>query len=299
MSSGKQPIPVIQPKGFAPLPADWISEWTLDRTDPAAEEVFCEFWTAKKNDTKRMLLIVHGHGEHGARYLHFPEALKSVVSACLVPDHRGHGRSGGLRGDIDRFDRFCEDIDAQLARHSGYEVHLYGHSLGGLIALEWLRTRPTKKIASAVISAPFLGTHEPVPTPKKAAAGVLKHLWPSLQLPTGLDPTQVSRDSEVVRAYTTDRLNHDKMTPRAYAEIKRVQNELVGKEVEFKAPILFLVPMADTIVDASLTLASAKKWVGKIESLRLDGLFHETHNEPERALVFEEVKKWISQHSSV
>ena len=58
----------------------------------------------------RALLIVHGLGEHGGRYLHAPHYLKDTVGAVYCIDQRGHGRSEGIRGHCDRFTQFTDDL---------------------------------------------------------------------------------------------------------------------------------------------------------------------------------------------
>src|SRR5271155_2712257 len=95
---------VIQPAGFPPIPQDWT---TRIETYPSYDDQLRLFSAIHQRKTLptgkkplRVLAIAHGIGEHGGRYLHFPHYLADTVDVVFCPDHRGHGRSEGLRGHV-------------------------------------------------------------------------------------------------------------------------------------------------------------------------------------------------------
>ena len=57
--------------------------------------------------------------------------------AVVSLDHRGHGKSEGMRGYVNRFADYLDDLnllwESQLAK-SKTPVFVFGHSVGGLIA---------------------------------------------------------------------------------------------------------------------------------------------------------------------
>jgi alpha-beta hydrolase superfamily lysophospholipase len=93
------------------------------------------------------VLILHGLGEHGARYKHFAEALVSGGYTVYVPDQRGSGRTGmkqfgdasklgrlgegGLRAGINNILELTHLIRAE---HPRLPIFLLGHSMGSLTA---------------------------------------------------------------------------------------------------------------------------------------------------------------------
>ena len=85
-----------------------------------------------------VLVIVHGLAEHAGRYDYVTRKLNENEISVTGFDLRGHGRSGGLRGNNDDPDKFLKDTDlvARLAlkENQGKPVFMLGHSLGGLIA---------------------------------------------------------------------------------------------------------------------------------------------------------------------
>lgn len=104
--------------------------------------------------------IVHGMGEHGARYARFADALCARGYAVYAADCRGHGLTCsdpaelGQLGD-DGWNRAVADV-AQLERHlaeehAGVPHALLGHSMGSLLVLDRL-TRGGPAPAAVVLS---------------------------------------------------------------------------------------------------------------------------------------------------
>lgn len=95
--------------------------------------LFRQNWLPEGEPIARVI-IVHGLGEHSDRFGNLVEPLTDSGFAVHSYDLRGHGRSGGQRGHIDRWQDFRRDLLDFLAvvqASSGDEpVFLYGHSLG-------------------------------------------------------------------------------------------------------------------------------------------------------------------------
>lgn len=297
----------IQPIGFPGIPAGWESE-AVSFSSPDGLHLFCAVHRNSKKPGPRALVIIHGHGEHGGRYAHFPHYLSNTVDAIYCPDLRGHGRSEGLRGDVERFDQLAEDaaavireIEAQIRkRHGKAEIHLLGHSLGGHIALRTLFLNTDLPIASASVSAPFLGVKQKVPVAKKIAAHALSRIWGTLQLGTGIDVNGISRDPEVIAAYKRDRLVHDKMTPRFYTAMTEAWADTLEREGGISVPLQFLVPLADPIVDPEKSMALFERLVIHDKRIRTyEDFRHEPFNEIGKEGPFEDLKGWIASHSVI
>lgn len=98
-------------------------------------------------DAVGVVQVNHGLAEHAARYQRFAEFLKPHGFHLYAHDHRGHGEttasdapprifadSGGVKkvlGDVDAI----HDLIAE--RHPGLPVICFGHSMGGLVALNY------------------------------------------------------------------------------------------------------------------------------------------------------------------
>jgi acylglycerol lipase len=160
-----------------------------------------------------VVIIAHGFGEHKGRYRNVIEALSQHGYTVYIPDHRGHGQSGGLRFYVDRFDDFVADLDrlVEIARrdHPGLPIFLIGHSMGGLIATRYA-LRHQHKLAGLVVSAAALIIGSDVSPWLKRASALLATVAPrALLVPASKSAESVlSRDPEVQRLWDSDPLTH-------------------------------------------------------------------------------------------
>ncbi len=289
-------------------PAGFVPEWESFPSADGKLKLFSRFQHSEPWTRPVGLLVLHGHGEHGGRYAPYAPLLKQSggVEAILIPDHRGHGRSEGLRGHAERFDQLVDDAEAAALRlkkrledrfGGRAELHLLGHSLGGHIALRLL-FRNTIPFASATVTAPFLAVKAKVPVVKKLAANVLEHVWGTLQIPTALDSSGLSRIPEVVEAYQKDRLVHDKMTPRFYGSMQAAWKDTRSRHEGIQVPLQVIVPLADPIVDPEVTQTFYRELKHRDKRLRtFENSLHEPMNDLDREQVFQDIGSWIRSHS--
>jgi alpha-beta hydrolase superfamily lysophospholipase len=294
----------VRPEGFPGLPEGWISESETFVAADGKTLLFGSFYFKKTGCQKRALFVLHGHGEHGARYLHFPHYLNDEFDAMYCLDLRGHGRSGGGRGDVADFDDFARDLVMGIERFrsklsEGCELHLFGHSMGGHVALRTCFLNPNLPLASVILSAPFLAIAAKVPLHKKIAASVLSKLWPTLPIDTGLDAGMLSHEQAVVSAYLKDKLVHGKMSPRCYIDMLKKMADTVSRESIGRYRVLFMVPLADRIVKADVTVGFCEKLKTSNKRLKtFPDFYHEIANETGRTAVFEEIKSWLRENSA-
>ncbi len=118
-------------------------------------------WRPPSGAPRAALQIVHGMGEHGARYARFAAALCAHGYEVFAADCRGHGRSATYPGslghlaDEDGWNRAVADIallQARIAQEcAGVPRALFGHSMGSLLVLDLL-TRGGPPPDAAVLS---------------------------------------------------------------------------------------------------------------------------------------------------
>lgn len=109
--------------------------------------------------------INHGLAEHAARYARFADFLSGRGFHVYAHDHRGHGFTTAPDAPRGRFaeaeggQKVLTDVAAVhdlIAReHPGLPVILFGHSMGGLIALNFLARHASRVHAAAIWNANF------------------------------------------------------------------------------------------------------------------------------------------------
>ena len=118
------------------------------------------FWQRYRPEAPRATVaVLHGGGDHSGRYPGLTAALVRAGMEVALLDFRGHGRSGGARWHVMRFEEYLEDLEVFLERvradAAGRRLFLVGHSQGGLIAARW-GLDPMRPVAGVVLSSPWL-----------------------------------------------------------------------------------------------------------------------------------------------
>jgi alpha-beta hydrolase superfamily lysophospholipase len=263
---------------------------------------FMQGWEPGEEIPKAVVGLVHGIGEHSGRYAHVGTALTEAGYALVSFDLRGHGKSGGGRGHFPSFDAVVQDIRqffVQISRrYPEVPYFLYGHSLGGLLALAY-SIQFSAGLKGVIVSAPALRSALQEQKAKIAIVNILGSLFPTLTLNSGLDASTTSRDLEVVKKYNDDPLTHDKASLGFGKSALQAIDLCVARARDFSPPLLLMHGTADKLNYPSGTEDFAKlaKESNPDVTLKLwDGLYHELHNEPEKNEVFTFVIAWLDAH---
>jgi alpha-beta hydrolase superfamily lysophospholipase len=247
-----------------------------------------------------VVVLVHGLHEHGGRYGQVAERLGTAGYAVYVVDHPGHGRSPGVRGNIGSMAATVDGVDqlVRLAaeRHPGAPLFVYGHSLGGLIALQYLTGTPDSRIRGAVISAPALDTSAANGL-QRLVAPVLSRLLPNLGV-LALDADTISRDPAVVADYRADPLNSTtKVRARTGSEMMLATAAMPQRLKSLTMPLFVFHGGADRLVPtAASEMVPAHAGSSDVVRKVYEGLYHEPHNEPEKDQVLDDVVAWLDAH---
>jgi len=272
-------------------------EWNWKTSDGL--QMYSKSW-APQGKPKATICLFHGHGEHIGRYEHVAAALAEKGYALLGFDLRGHGKSAGPRGHTPSFEALMKDIDIFLeetAQHHPYLPRfLYGHSLGGILALSYTLWRKPQ-LAGVISTAAGLRTSLEEQKSKVMMARVLGAIIPMMAIPSGLDPSTLSRDPAVVHAYVTDPLVHDKMTLGFGKAILSAIPWAFEHANEFPLPLLIMHGTEDALGYPRGSQEFASLVPKEKCTLKLwEGFYHEIHNEPEKEQVFKVMTDWLDKH---
>lgn len=269
-------------------------EWKWKSRDGL--EMYGQRW--EPENSKAVVVLVHGHGEHVNRYGHVAEIFTKANYALQGFDLRGHGQSTGRRGHTPKYQSLMSDIadfiDNAQKRYPNRPMFLYGHSMGGNQVINYVLRSPDG-LKGAVVTSPWLKlAFEPNMMQVLIAKG-LNRVLPSLTMTSPLDVSAISRDQEEVRKYAADPLIHDKASIRLYNSIQENGLWALEHADELKVPMFLMHGSGDKITSASASQEFAQK-AGALVTLRLwDGLYHEIHNEPEKAEVIQAMVDWLDK----
>ncbi len=245
------------------------------------------------SDATRTAVIVHGYDDHGGRYLGVGDAFVKRGYRVLIPDMRGHGRSGGQRGFVKHFTDYVEDLELVLARSAALpgQTVLIGHSNGGLIVSTLLATG-SKSAAAAVLTSPLMGISAKPPAWKKIAGEVLGRIAPFVSLPTEIKDVDLTHDTEVLSRHAVDPLLHRVVNARWYVEAVAAMESAFANAQRIRVPILVLQAGDDRLVDGA-AVARWSRTVPRCEFEVIPGAFHEVMFETEGAQHVERMLNWL------
>ena len=140
----------------------YVSETLASPTGAA----LCVYSCVPGAPPKAVIQINHGLAEHAARYERFARFLAGEGFAVYAHDHRGHGATKAKDAPLGSFGKggaatVIADVlavhDLIRERHPGVPVLVFGHSMGGLIALNFAETHPDRLAGLAIWNSNFNG----------------------------------------------------------------------------------------------------------------------------------------------
>jgi alpha-beta hydrolase superfamily lysophospholipase len=211
------------------------------------------------------MALVHGFGEHSGRYRNVVDHLVPIGIDIYSYDHRGHGRSEGRRGHVRNWGEFRDDLGRflRLVRKENGDRPLFvmGHSMGGLILLNYLLHEPETEVRAVIASSPLLAQ-------------------PSISQVLVL----LSRVMSLASARFGTELN---------AAIEWTQRHAPA----FKFPVMIIHGDTDRLVPVS----GSRQFFDHIGSEDKEfhlyaGGFHESHNDIEKETVLKDIENWLFKH---
>lgn len=274
-----------------------MAHFETTHTTHDGEELYLQAWVP--DDFKAAVLIVHGLAEHSGRYAHVAENFNQNGYAVYTFDGRGHGQSA--KGAPDAYyasiDEYTKDVDALFAKvkehAAGKPCFIYGHSMGGLVTTYYEITHQPE-LAGIILSGPAVVVGDDISPMLIRISKFLSNIAPKMAT-TKLDGGAISRDTKEVEKYDNDPLNYrGGIRARVGAEMLKAIQHVEANLAKFKSPALIMHGTADKLTDPRGSQLLFDGASSNDKTLKLwDGLFHELHNEPEKADVMAEAVAWM------
>jgi len=250
-----------------------------------------------ENEPKAVICLIHGLGEHAGRYQWVADFFNENQFGVYSYDQRGHGRSPGKRGHA-RYENLLEDIESLLmvarVNHLDTPIYLYGHSWGGNLVSHFILNRPTNELQAAVLTSPWLKLSREPNGMQLKMAKLMAKLYPSFTQSNGLDIADLSRDSEVGKAYKADPLVHDQISAGLFIEVQRAGSQSIELAKHLKLPTLVVHGSNDKITSAAASQEFAEAGNSNSNYHQWPEMRHETHNEIGKEEVLNYTLNWMN-----
>jgi alpha-beta hydrolase superfamily lysophospholipase len=263
--------------------------------------LYARVWTPE-GDVRGVVVLVHGLGEYGGRYLDVGQSFVDRGYAFVAGDLRGHGLSEGRRAFVARLDNFMDDLDGycdEIRLHfPDKPLFLYCFSMGSTIGAAYLIRRHPRLAGAILCSGGYL-----TPGASAAAMGKLKafrHVVPTMAVSNGMGATRdkVCHDVAVLDAYDADPLVYKKITVGLAAVFVDANAEVLARAGEIQVPLLVMHGEDDVVAmpEGSNRLAAGVS--GDVTLKLWPGLYHFIHHEPDgaREQVLAFAADWLDAH---
>jgi alpha-beta hydrolase superfamily lysophospholipase len=260
--------------------------------------LFYQSWTPD-HQTQAVIAMVHGLGGHSGLFATAAKYLVSQGYAAYAFDLRGHGRSPGQRGYINSWAEFRDDLRAFLERihqqRPGCPCFLWGHSLGGTIALDYALRSPDY-IHGLLVTAPALGDVKVSPV-KLTLGRLLSRVHPRFSMKLGFKAEWGSRDPAMLASYTEDPLRHEVGSARLATEFLATVRWIYQNAAQLQTPLLILHGSADRIVlpTASRDFFQRVMFADR-EHREYPGTYHDVFADLDYQMVLTDFGDWLERH---
>ena len=272
-----------------------MEQKNIQLTLASCDNIFA-WYSSQSLIPQAVICLCHGWGEHSLRYTSWAQRFVAKNYAFIAWDHYGHGQSDGKKGHIPNYNIFMEEVKLIMRKASqlfpSVPIVLYGHSMGGNIAINFALTE--KQPGLLIATSPWIRlANEPSPI-LRFFVSILNRIAPALQIKAPVNPNGMSHSKSVVEHYKTDPLNHGKITPRLLTEITKAGKYAIANIAQLDKPFLLLHGDADSIASYH-TSAGLLKNCKTCSFIPFKDMYHELHNEDKvKDEVFGIICEWIS-----
>ena len=261
--------------------------------------IYYQCWLPSRK-IKAILLVAHGMCEHSGRYINLANYFVPKDYAIFGVDHRGHGKSEGLRGYVERFQDYLDDLQAFInivhSQQGSHKTFLLGHGLGGLIAAAYTVHHQHELVGTLLSSAAIKVTPDISPV-LRTAVPLLSTLLPKMGA-TALNTSALSQDQAVIEDFLNDPLVYKgKISMRLGAEMMKAAEKLQPQMPWIHLPILIMHGTADRLSDMEGSQILYEQVNSQDKTLKLyEDFYHDIFNEPGHEQVFADVEAWLTAH---
>lgn len=261
-------------------------------------ELYYQSWVPDE-PTLGVVALVHGLGGHSGLFSNAVEFLVPQGYEVYSFDLRGHGRSPGQRGHINSWREFREDLHSFVQsiqqQRSCCPFVLWGHSLGGTIALDYALQKG-EHIQAVIASAPALG--KICIAPRKLILGrALSRIAPRFTLKLGIHENLATRDDAILAAYLNDPLRHEFGSARLAGEFFAAVDRIYKHAHRLQIPLLLMHGADDrvTLPEGSREFFQRVIYPDK-EHREYPGSYHDIYVEVDYREIFKDLNSWLVKH---
>ncbi|SER24974.1 Lysophospholipase, alpha-beta hydrolase superfamily [Gracilibacillus ureilyticus] len=265
-------------------------------------QLFYQTW--EPSNPRAVIIVVHGAGEHSGRYQTLSEQCVKQDIAVVAPDLRGFGQSDGMRGHVNTFQEYLDDLhklmDWVSVKFAALPVFLFGHSLGGLVVIRYSQLH-ANETNGVILSAPALALRFKIPLIARKMLHLSSRVVPALSINPMKWQSLIRRMGQLAPYLPPEKaLRHDpymtaEITPKWLAELLQNGINALAEAATFRYPVLCVYDEKDPIVQPAIIQSFLDKL--EVDKKRLafnDGFHHILHPSYHKTTIAD-ILQWMDQ----
>jgi len=244
------------------------------------------------------LVLVHGLQSHAQWFAGAADELLARGFSVYALDRRGSGSSPGLRGDVERYTDWLDEVGEFLrlahAEHPDAPVHLVGHCFGANLAVGYALQQPAT-VASVVMLTPglyVLPDYSPIEKLRILATSIAR---PQARFRVPQDDELFTRAPDVLAWIQQDGLGAKRLTGRCLMQINAMLRRLVRDVGKLETPVLVLEAAHDRISDNRRNRSRLEKHLGDRCRFQTFDAEHFLLAEACREQVIDALVRWVTR----
>ena len=268
-------------------------------------ELFYQHWESisqknSPNANKKAIILFHRGHEHSDRMAHLVDELKLTDFDFFAWDARGHGDSPGARGDASSFSACVKDIQYFL-QHIQHQynidennIAIIGQSVGAVLSATWVHDY-APKIRALCLASPAFDIKLYVPFAEPGLR-VLNHIKGNFFIQSYVKSSMLTHDKERAQTYDTDPKIARSISVRMLLGLYDASKRIVADAQNIFVPTQVLCSGSDFVVQQKPQRDFYDKLPHPQKEFHvLDGFYHDTLGEENRAVAIDKIKRFISQ----
>jgi len=261
-------------------------------------ELYYRHWPAVTVSPKGAIVLFHRGHEHSGRVAHIVEELRLPDYAFFAWDARGHGRSPGQRGFSPSFATSVRDVQSFIqhivAKHGIMErnIAVIAQSVGAVLVATWAHDY-APKIRCMVLASPAFKVKLYVPL-ARLGIRIMQAYRGYFFVNSYVKAKFLSHDPERIASFEADPLITRPIASNILLALYETAERVVDDAVAITIPTQLLISGADWVVHHTPQHRFFER-LGSSDKERhvLDGFYHDTLGERDRAPVMERMRGFI------
>ena len=261
------------------------------------EQLFYRHWPATGTRRGAIMLLHRGH-EHSGRVAHIVDELDLPDFDFLAWDARGHGKSPGARGHSPSVGTSVRDVQT-FADHirdqhgvAAPELVVLGQSVGAVLAAAWVHDY-APPVRAMVLASPAFSIKLYVPFARPGLA-LMHKLRGNFFVNSYVKSKLLTHDRARQASYDSDPLIARAISVNMLLGLHDTARRIVDDAQAITAPTQLLISGADWVVHHGPQHRFFAKLGAPIKEKHvLDGFFHDTLGERERAQAMTHIRRFV------